>query len=256
MPLTRVAFLLLAAPGCASWPRFAHWPEADSGASPVGQTAPVFGWTLLPAQASVDDEPGSVQAEGLQPGHGVRITSSLAGSGWDPDAVVDFAVGAPNDGTGDTSIDTGPSDTASSGPADSAADSGESLAPCTDTSGFPPVSPGDWTADVDWRVLDLSAPGQLCSVFRPKDADVRADVLLYTLDRCGTPYGAVSQNGALLGYRVDASENSWSQAVVPPDGGEHLAVVAAGWSPDAVDEAAYSWGIALVDIDDTCPELP
>lgn len=233
MPSWLPSFLLLPAlcVGCAEWPRASNWPAANGEAAPVGEDPPEFGWTLLAAQPSVDSEPGSVASESLQPGHGARVMSQLDGTGWDDTAVVDFSRAGDTGGT-DTSV------------------------PCVAESSFPPERPGNWTGDVDWRVLTVSAAGTLCSDLRADNTDLRTDVLLYTLDDCGTPVAAVVDGALPLGWRGDAQENTWSYPVEPAAAGSRIAVVAAGWAPESTDPATYEWGLALVASGDACPDLP
>ena len=230
--LSRVSLaslLPLALCGCSEWPRSANWPAANAGAAPIGDDPPEFGWTLVPAQGSVDDEPGSVAGEALQPGHGTRLSGAFAGTGWDETAVVDFT-------TGDSAADSGPS--------------------CHGTTDFPPVAPGNWTGDVDWRVITVSDPATLCSDLRVHDLAVAVDVLLYMLDSCGTPFAAVLDGDNPLGWRVEGPENAWSVPIEPAPANSRIAVVAAAWTPEAPDDAAYEWGLALVAAGDECPDLP
>ena len=223
------SLLPLAVYGCSDWPRSSNWPAANAGAAPVGDEAPEFGWTLVPAQDGVDDEPGSVAAEALQPGHGTRLSGAFSGTGWDPTAVVEFAIE-------DSGPDTGPA--------------------CHESSDFPPVVRGDWTGDVDWRVVSISEPGTLCSALRARDPAVAVDVLLYMLDSCGTPFAAVRDGESPLGWRVEGPANAWSVPVEPAPANTRIAVLAAAFTPQATDEVAYDWGLALISAGDACPELP
>ena len=217
---------------CSPWPVFAHWPDGSAEAAAVGDVAPEFAWTEVPAQEDVDDVPGSVAEEALSLGHGTRTTSRFTGTGWDDSLLADF----------DTLAETGGGD-----------DSGSS---CHDRVDFPPVPEGDWTGDVDWRRVEVTEAGTLCSVFEARDDGVRADVLLYTLDKCDYPFNAVLSDGSPLGWRVDEQVNAWSFPVEPTAAYEQIGVVAAGWAPVADDVAVYDWGIALVAAGESCPSLP
>ncbi len=224
--------LLLGLAGCGGWPAYAHWNGGSAGAAAVGDHAPAFPWTILAAQSATDDSPATVAAESLQPAHGTLVLGTLQGTGWDEEAFVDSG-----------------GDSGAEAPGDSAAD--------CHARDFPPVIPGNWTGDVDWRVVRLSDAGTLCSDFRATDAALRADVLLYALDDCGVPFLPAMDGASPLGWRVDSAENAWNAPVGRTTTG--VALVAAGWAPATDDpagsNAAYSWGIALVGAGESCPEL-
>lgn len=231
LALSSVALLLVAS-GCGEWPRFSHWPEADDQAASVGDLPPEFGWTTLPPQDTLDDNPDNVGREPLPLGHGTLIASALEGTGWDDSLLADY---------------TGSTDTGEHTDTDQ---------DCHATIDFPPVPAGDWLGDVDWRVITVSEPGMLCSIFRARNPDVRADVMLYTLDHCGYPYAAIRDGGDALGWRGDSQENRWSADVQPGGVDAQIAVVAAGWDPAAAASQPYDWGLALIADGDACPDLP
>src|SRR5205085_7521743 len=102
-------------------------------------------WTELPSpyDDSSDDDPRTTSAETLDPGHGNWYPGRLDGSGWTPGAVR------------------------------------PPTSECGDTTTFPPYQNGDYVGDVDWRMVDVTAAGELCSWFRFNQDMGQADVLAY-----------------------------------------------------------------------------
>ena len=215
-----VSLLFLAA--CADWPRFSH-PLADTG-TPYAPGADVqvgsdFPWRERgPVTEPTDDAPAGAELEILAAGEGSLLRGKANGAGWNFDT---DATRADCDGT---------------------------------PSGFPTEAHGDYAGDVDWRRIQLSEGGTLCSSFAYHADDARPDVLLFTLDACGNPADAVLDDaGLILGFAGDSSRLDWS-ATAPS--ATTVALVASAWAPDAPDrELTYGWGIALVEAGDDCPQV-
>lgn len=213
---------LLGAAGCAEWPRAAHLPAGELDALTPGEPPPPtteVTWTHLGARADEDDDaPTEVPLEPLAEGEGALLHGTSTGSGWDFAAVAERA------------------------------------ATCGQPSAFPTEARGDYLGDVDWRVVEVTGGGRLCSTFAFSDGLTRADVVPFSLDACGVPAAPLTENGLVIGFGAETAENAWEMEV---GGGARIALAAAGWAPDAPEATLrYLWGLSLVSMDaETCPEL-
>lgn len=201
---------------CTDWPRWEHLPVDTGAGRDPGAAAPAFPWAEAQAAGEPDDDPAALKAEPLAVGEGRLSRSSLLGTGWTSEA-----------------------------PERTECDGAESR--------FPLYDVGDYAGDVDWWLLEV-AEGILCSRFLAADAGVRADVMLYRLDACGSPSEgpALDERGNVGGYATETAENSWA---LPVEAGI-VALVAAGYAPTSTAEQRYRWGLALLGAGEAdCPEL-
>lgn len=211
--LTTSWFLALGA--CADWPRFSHLPSptdareagVDSGVVDDGD----IDWFELPPTIddNQDNSPLGLPVDVLAPGHGYWSRTTLVGSGRDAAAV----------------------------PARDEA--------CGRESAFPPEEAGDYLGDVDWRVIEFTGAGTLCSVFELDDPDTRADVLLYTLDECGLPVVVARDgDGRPFGWNVESPDVTWHWPVLEP---VIMGLVVGGRLPDDPEALlVYTWSVSLL----------
>lgn len=196
-----------------------------------GSTVPEVAWSeIQPLAEPGDDDATLLTPEVIRAGKGNSLAADLAGTGWNY------------------------------------TDTPTRQEACEEVSGFPPEDRGFYTGDVDWRVLDIGSSGVLCSTMFGEDPLTQIDVLLYALDACGLPTTAVRYTegdnaGKIVGYGVGGAANVWA---IPVEGPVRMAVVGAGWDPDAPQAlVTYKWGVSLLEAEDNpdaaaelCPTPP
>ena len=120
---------------------------------------------------------------------------------------------------------------------------------------FPPDSPGDYSSDVDWVVVETLDAATLCASVKIEDKDLSFDLTLYVLDDCGEPTEIFVRDGEPIG--VERTGGRWSGAVTVP-ANIQVGIALASYSPNNADaEVPWQMVTALVppltNID-LCPE--
>lgn len=224
--------------GCAEWPRHEHLPALDQSAASADVNPRVamsdrIDWVEHGSLGEPYD-PGS-NSDTLGHFEGVIFEGGLDAWGWNPNVVAD-RTGNPD---------------------------------CGDVWAFPPEAEGDYAGDVDWVSILPAKAGTLCASIElgldtsaVAEADLRYDVLLYTLNACDEPVQAVhdSELGRQVGLTLGGIEGEWG-ANVP--GAGNLGIALAGWGPEDRTDLVATWrlGLSLVPSTSdgelgTCPFLP
>ncbi len=154
-------------------------------------------------------------------GEGIQISGTLIGSGWDPSA------------------------------------SPDRISDCGDSLAFPPDSPGTYTGDVEWLVVETLDSATLCAAVSLEDTSLSFDLTMYVLDECGGPVEVFVDEDGPIG--IARTGGKWSGQIVVPSGAQ-IGIALGSYAPDDLD-LSTNWTITaalvppLTDID-LCPELP
>ena len=223
---------LLALTGCAGWPLYANLPQSDSAVLATEDTgsADTVDWSDGSVAEPTDDVPTLVTTLSLD--QGIYAEGELDGVGWDPDL----------DPTREADCE------------------GETVALA-----FPPLADGAYTGDVDWRGVAIAVDGVLCGSFSLEYSDtlvgvLEYDAVPYSLNTCGDPVIALSDDQGTAGLGERRATARWSVEVVA---GDHVSVALAGVVPGATLTDVVPWrsGLALVAAaadgeQVACPSLP
>lgn len=231
------AICLLAA--CGPWPRYADLdddpdiidPSVDPRSLVEIDWEQVEGDELLVRAGANSSNPTNIVPRELGALQGVQVTSSLRGIGWDSSfepLVMQATCG------------------------------GEPVEVPRD-----PGREGDWTGDVDFVRVDISAdsePVSLCAralIGGDHPDQIGFDLLLYPLDDCGLPAEPTLLTEEPLGADRAGPVGEWRTPVAP--GASYGVLIAGFTAPDALQTEPYTLGLSLVpqaDGEVLCPYLP
>ena len=219
-PRKLILALTFLSAGCSGWPRHAHMPSSESDAISTDDDpakAIQIDWIESSEESEPNNQPGRPMAMAL--GEGMEIEGVLMGLGWTVGAVPD------------------------------------QWSECGDPLAFPPDSPGDYSSDVDWVVVETLDAATLCASVKIEDKDLSFDLTLYVLDDCGEPTEIFVRDGGPIG--VGRTGGRWSGAVTVP-ANIQVGIALASYSPNNAD-AEVPWQLVtalvppLTNID-LCPE--
>lgn len=216
--------------GCAEWPRVANIPDPGPIEDPGVRPGDLVDVDFVPIAEAPDSPDQPVEAgtpQALAVGGGFVLSGTLQGVGW-----ADAKVAEPL--TDDN---------------------------CPGALGTrSPLAAGDYIADVDFTLFDITEEGTLCAQVLLDDNSVGWDLIPHLVDPCGVPNGTLSDSaGEPVGVDLGGSSGGWAANA---EAGARVALGFAGYAPtDDSVTIPYDIAVSLVPLrsdgsEGVCPTHP